>query len=202
MGKGKLLWIVVLIFLSACAPLERERPIEIVAEDAAFLDGNWIFASVENIVDGDTIRITDLNLDYVNDPDLVNAFSELDSSIRVRFLAVDSPEDTNEKELYGRESTEHVEELLESGYVVIEMDENADFDRYDRLLGHIFTVDGVNVQESLLKEGLARVAYLYDEYKYVDDYLVAEAGAVAKGINVHSIEGYVTERGFDMSVVE
>ncbi|MCL7746794.1 thermonuclease family protein [Halalkalibacter alkaliphilus] len=202
MLKRKILFLAFALLLSACAPVESELPVEIVADDAAFFESDWILASVERVVDGDTIRIKDVNVDYVSDLNLVEELSEVGPSVRVRFLAVDTPEDTNVKQLYGRESTERVQELLGSGYVVIEIDENADFDRYDRLLGHIFTVDGVNVQEVLLREGLARVAYLYDDYKYVDDYFKAEAEALAEGLNVHSIEGYVTDRGFDMSVVE
>ncbi|MDT8858859.1 thermonuclease family protein [Alkalihalobacillus sp. MEB130] len=204
MFRYKWMLIIFVIGLSACSPAENQAPpLDLIAEDAPFLDSDWILASVENVVDGDTIRITDLNVDYVTDPRLVGELEELDtSSVRVRFLAVDTPEDTTVKQLYGRESTELVKELLDRGLVVIEIDENADFDRYDRLLGHIFTVDGVNVQEALLREGLARVAYLYDDYRYVDNYFMAEEAAKAEGLNVHSIEGYVTERGFDMSVVE
>ncbi|WP_052002293.1 thermonuclease family protein [Halalkalibacter wakoensis] len=190
------------VFLCACAPVEQEVTEGILASDALFWDGQFIVADVERVVDGDTIRITNLNVDYVSDAQLVEELLQIRTPLRVRFLAIDTPEWTNEKQWYGKESTELVQQLLSEENVVIEIDENADFDRFDRLLGHVFTTQGVNVQEELLRNGLARVAYLYDDYQYVDMYIEAEAAAKDEELHIHSIPDYVTERGFDMSVVE
>lgn len=56
------------------------------------------------------------------------------------------------------------------------------------------------MQKILLERGYARVAYLHDEFKYVDDYKQAEKVAKRNKIKIHSIPGYVTDYGFDVSV--
>lgn len=58
------------------------------------------------------------------------------------------------------------------------------------------------MQKLLLERGYARVAYLFDDYKYVEDYKQAEEMAKRNKIKIHSIPGYVTDKGFDMSVAE
>ncbi|MFC0560985.1 thermonuclease family protein [Halalkalibacter alkalisediminis] len=205
----KLTYIVILlvIIMSACAPAEQSLPkgSEIEAfevENPAYLEGEWLVAQVDRVVDGDTIVISQLNLDQVGNSDIVWELAERESAVRVRFLAVDTPENTKEKQKFGQESTDLVKDLLEGNEVIIELDPKALFDNYDRLLGHVFTVEGANVQQVLLRNGLARVAYLFDDYKYVDDYLDAEEAARSEQLHIHSIEGYVTERGFNMDVVD
>jgi micrococcal nuclease len=205
--KIKYLIVFLLILMSACAPAENGLPkgLEIDAyeeENPAYLEGEWIVAKVDKVVDGDTIVISQLNVQQVKNSEVVEELSELDSTVRVRFLAIDTPENTKVKQLYGKESTELVKHFLEGREVIIEIDPQATFDKYDRLLGHVFTREGANIQQFLLRNGLARVAYLYDEYQYVDDYLAAEKAARAEQLHIHAIEGYVTERGFDMDVVD
>jgi micrococcal nuclease len=55
--------------------------------------------------------------------------------------------------------------LQESDQIQLEMDKNASYDAYDRLLGWIW-IDDELLQSKLVETGLAKVAYLYDEYKY------------------------------------
>lgn len=68
-------------------------------------------------------------------------------------------------------------------------------DKYGRLLGYLYS-DGESIQEVLLREGLARVAYVYNDKRHLDRYreLEREAKRFEKGI--WSIENYVTEKGF------
>ncbi|WP_078557139.1 thermonuclease family protein [Bacillus alkalicellulosilyticus] len=163
--------------------------------------GNWLIGTVERVIDGDTVIVNDLDFSLLKDEKISSRLASMDNSVRVRFLAIDTPEYTDEVELFGKESTEFVKDLVEGQAIYLEIDPKADFDRFDRSLAHVFTENGTNVQEALLANGLARVAYLFDEYKYVDLYLKAQERAMTNKLNVHSIDGYVTDKGFDMSVI-
>ncbi|MFD5853767.1 thermonuclease family protein [Cytobacillus pseudoceanisediminis] len=69
-------------------------------------------------------------------------------------------------------------------------------DRYGRLLAYVY-VNGKSVQEILLEEGLARVAYVFPpNTRYLSDYEAAEKRARDKEIGIWSIDGYATPKGF------
>ena len=97
------------------------------------------------------------------------SFKYNDKIIKVRFLAVDTPESTKEKEEYGIEASNFTcDKLTSAKEIIIEFDKNSDLqDKYDRYLGWIF-IDGVLLQDEIIKNGLGEVAYLYDDYKYTD----------------------------------
>ena len=105
-------------------------------------------------VDGDTFRIK------INDED-----------VKVRMLAIDTPESVKEKELeyYGKEASDYTcNKLKQAKKIELEYDDNSDkYDKYGRLLAWVL-VDGNLLQEELVKNGYAKVAYLYEEYKYND----------------------------------
>ena len=90
--------------------------------------------------------------------------------IKVRFLAVDTPESvhpTKEVQAYGVEASNFTKEKLQNAQKIeLEFDNNSDkTDKYGRYLAWIW-VDGELLQNLLIKEGLAKVAYLYADYKY------------------------------------
>lgn len=87
----------------------------------------------------------------------------------VRFLAIDTPEYTKEKEPYGLEASNFTCEALTNAKTIrIELDKNSDkYDKYKRLLAWIF-VDEKLLQEELLKNGLAEIKYIYGDYSYLD----------------------------------
>lgn len=93
-----------------------------------------------------------------------------DEIIKVRFLAVDTPETkhpTKGEEPYGKEASDFTcNKLKNAKKIELEYDENSDKkDRYDRVLAWVFTDDSL-LQSELVKNGLAEVAYLYGDYKY------------------------------------
>lgn len=66
----------------------------------------------------------------------------------------------------------------------------------------IIYVDGVSVQETLLEEGLARVAYIFPpSTRYLYDFENASEIAEEKNIGVWEIAEYVTDRGFNTAVM-
>lgn len=101
-------------------------------------------------VDGDTARVI-----YNN------------KSVKLRFLAIDTPESTKKKEPYGKEASDYTcKRLKEAKKITIEFDPNSGrLDKYNRYLVWIYVDDSL-LQKELINKGLARVAYLYDDYKY------------------------------------
>ena len=89
--------------------------------------------------------------------------------ITVRFLAVDAPEIGKNEEPYGKEaSTYTCNKLKNAKKIELEYDNKSDKkDKYDRYLAWVFYDDRL-LQEDLVKNGLAEIKYVYDEYKYVD----------------------------------
>lgn len=90
--------------------------------------------------------------------------------IKVRFLAVDTPESvhpTKEVQAYGIEASNFTKEKLKNAKTIeLEFDNNSDkTDKYGRYLAWIW-IDGELLQDLLVKEGLAKMAYLYADYKY------------------------------------
>lgn len=91
-------------------------------------------------------------------------------TIKVRFLAVDTPESvhpTKEVQAYGVEASNFTKQKLQNAQKIeLEFDNNSDkTDKYGRYLAWVW-VDGELLQNLLIKEGLAQVAYLYGDYKY------------------------------------
>jgi micrococcal nuclease len=118
----------------------------------------------------------------------------------VRYLLIDTPETNHPrlgKQPFGEKAKERNRELLNSGKLEIEFDIGGKTDKYDRLLAYIY-IDGVSVQEKLLEEGLARVAYVYPpNTRHLDAYKKAEEKAKKAGIGIWTLEDYATDRGFD-----
>lgn len=144
---------------------------------------------LQEVIDGDTIRIK------------YNGSSE-----KIRFLLVDTPE-TNHETLgvqpYGPEAKAFVKELL-VGHKSVYLEFDVSYrDKYKRLLAYVYTKDGISVQEELLKNGLARVAYIYaPNTKHVDWFKSIQKTAQKSAIGIWSVEDYVTNRGYDKEVYE
>ena len=118
----------------------------------------------------------------------------------VRYLLIDTPETNHPrlgKQPFGEKAKERNRELMNSGKLEIEFDIGGKTDKYDRLLAYIY-IDGESVQEKLLEEGLARVAYVYPpNTRHLDAYKKAEEKAKKAGIGIWTLEDYATDRGFD-----
>ena len=90
-----------------------------------------------------------------------------EETFKARFLAIDAPE--LETDALADEAKEFTCQLLRDAQVILlEEDPKADTtDAYDRRLVWVW-IDGELLQERLIEEGYAKVAYIYDEYVYVD----------------------------------
>ena len=124
-----------------------------------FLAINQVYAKEEvkfsKCVDGDTIKVLLDNKEYT-----------------VRMLAIDTPESvhpTKSVKYYGKEASDYTcEKITNAKKIELEYDDNSEkMDKYDRLLAWVF-VDDVLLQSLLVENGYAKVAYLYEDYKYTD----------------------------------
>lgn len=143
-----------------------------------FIGINCASAEVVNFsdcVDGDTIKVILDKKEYT-----------------VRMLAVDTPESvhpTKGVEYYGKEASEFTcTSVKNAKKLELEYDDDSDKeDKYGRLLAWVF-VDGKLLQEELIKNGYAKVAYLYGDYKYTEKLESVQEKASAKEIGVWNTE--------------
>ncbi|MER2456492.1 endonuclease YokF [Bacillus subtilis] len=144
--------------------------------------------TLDRAVDGDTIKVS-----YNGNVDTV------------RYLLIDTPETKKPNSCvqpYGKDASKRNKELVSSGKLQLEFDKGDRRDKYGRLLAYVY-VDGKSVQETLLKEGLARVAYVYEpNTKYIDQFKKDEQEAKTEKLSIWSKNGYVTDRGFSGCVKE
>ncbi|MCR5788158.1 MAG: thermonuclease family protein [Bacilli bacterium] len=125
---------------------------------------------LDKCIDGDTVSIIDKNK----------------KEIKIRFLAVDSPE-IDKEEPYSNEAKEFTCNLLKNAKnIYLEDDKKADkYDKYERKLSWVWADDTL-VQIELIKNGYAKVAYLYDDYKYASELKKYEKMAIDEEINIWS----------------
>lgn len=107
----------------------------------------------------------------------------------VRFLAIDTPEYTKEKEPYGKEASAFTCNAIEHAETIeLEYDDASDkVDKYGRVLAWVY-VDGKLLQQELIANGLAEVAYLYGDYTYTDALQEAQLQAQKQALNIWSDE--------------
>lgn len=105
---------------------------------------------------------------------------------KVRFLAIDAPE-IDKNEPYSLEAKEYLCNLIKNGKnLYLEYDNKSDkVDKYDRTLAWVW-IDDTLLQTELVKNGYAKVAYLYDDYKYASDLKKIEEYAKDNKLNIWS----------------
>lgn len=140
-----------------------------------FININFVYAKetvkYADCVDGDTLKV------YLNGEEKT-----------VRLLAVDTPESVKpdtEVAYYGKEASAYTcRKIKKAKKIELEYDDNSDkFDKFDRLLAWVF-IDGKLLQTDLVANGYAKVAYLYNDYKYADILKEKQELASAKGIGI------------------
>ncbi|MDZ4179056.1 MAG: thermonuclease family protein [Coriobacteriia bacterium] len=104
-------------------------------------------ATVTRIIDGDTIdvRFGDGRIE------------------RVRFIGVDTPEDTTRHEPYGPEATAYATRTLADQNVYLEYDAERR-DRYDRLLAYVWLEQPAGVSDATVRASLFNARLLLDGY--------------------------------------
>jgi endonuclease YncB( thermonuclease family) len=114
---------------------------------------------VEKVIDGDTIVVQ--------------------HSGKVRLLGINTPEIAHRShaaEPLGNEAHQRLRQLLAGKRVYLEFDQQRR-DKYQRLLAHLRLEGGTNINEILLREGLARALFLQPNMKYLERYYQIESEA-------------------------
>jgi micrococcal nuclease len=125
-----------------------------------------------------------LDLSRCIDGDTFEAIKDKEK-IKIRLLAVDTPE-LNTDEAYSEEAKIYACDLLKNNKITFEYDANSDeLDKYGRHLMWVYVGDDL-LQEKLVRNGLANVAYLYDDYMYTDILEEAELLAIEDDLNIHN----------------
>lgn len=127
----------------------------------------------KSCIDGDTAR-------FIMDKE----------EIKVRFLAIDTPETNHPKkgeEPYGKEAKEYTcNRITNASKIELEFDDNSDKkDKYNRYLAWVYVDDSL-LEEELVQNGLAKVAYLYGDYSYTDELKKVEEEAKENKVGVYS----------------
>jgi micrococcal nuclease len=138
---------------------------------------------VTETLDGDTIKV------------IYNGKEET-----VRYLMVDTPKEKKSKSCeqpYAMDAASRNKQLVHSGNVTIEFEfGKSNTDQNGRLLAYVF-VNGTSIQETLLKDGLARVSTnVQQRYKYSIPFISAQTIAKKNQLNIWSEADYVTDNGF------
>lgn len=117
---------------------------------------------------------------------------------KVRLLLIDTPESVKPNtpvQPFAKEASDYTKSMLEQEELSLEFDVS-ERDRYGRLLAYAWVGDRM-LNEMLLEEGYARVAYIYPpNVKYVDRFKEIQSDAQKAGIGIWSIENYVQKDGF------
>lgn len=133
------------------------------------------------VIDGETIKVSidgkleDVKLLLVDAPDIRGNYNF--SSEAKKFL---------QSRLSGKE------------FVYLEMDIK-EKNKQGKTLAYVWYDNGESLRmlnEEIVNEGLARVAYVFDGARYLESLNLAQENAKSKSKNIWSIEGYVTDNGF------
>lgn len=146
-------------------------------------------ATVDRVIDGDTVKLK----------------FEDGTNESLRILLIDTPEDTKEKQYLGDVATSFAKNNIKRGNVVYVETDGSKTDKYGRYLGYLWydstgNKDYKMYNEEVVREGLARVGYIYDAVRHLDKMKEAQYEAQKSEKNIWSIYGYVTDKGFNQSL--
>lgn len=123
---------------------------------------------VTRVIDGDTIEIS-----AIGGPAIGGV-----SGQKVRFIGIDTPETVDPRvpvACFGKEASDETKSLLEGKSAILEKD-ISETDKYGRLLRYVF-VDGLFVNDYLVRQGFAQVSTYPPDIKYQDQFLAAQKEA-------------------------
>jgi micrococcal nuclease len=130
--------------------------------------------TVERVVDGDTIEVSPL----------------VEGTEDVRLIGVNTPEteaSPSGEEPCGPEASAFTRAQLEGKQVELEFDQDP-LDQYDRALAYVW-LGGELFNETLVRQGYARVDTVEPNVKYQDRFEEAEQEAIDEGLGILGEEG-------------
>lgn len=120
------------------------------------------------------------------------AFILNDKEIKVRFLAIDTPETVDpskDVDPIGLLASEYTcNKIKNAKEIKLEYDSDSDkFDKYNRLLAWIW-VDDTLIQKELISKGYAKTEYIYGDYIYLKELYNLEEISKSKKLGIWNIE--------------
>lgn len=133
------------------------------------------------VIDGETIKIS------------------IDGKLEdVKLLLIDAPE-IRGNYYFSNDAKKFLQnKLFNKEYVYLEMD-GQEKNKQGKFLAYVWYNDGDKLKmlnEEIISEGLARVAYIFDGARHLESLNLAQENAKFEKRNIWSIEGYVTDKGF------
>ena len=154
--KSAFLWLAFIGFSSVYATDSCQLVTESKAEKAIV---KWVY-------DGDTLLITDRNGK---------------NKRKIRVIGIDTPEVKHHQQkaqLYGAKAREELRVLLKdvNYQIFLEFDKEK-YDRYKRILAHVYLANGKSISEWLLQRGFAKTLIIPPNVKHAECYKNAERQA-------------------------
>lgn len=124
---------------------------------------------------------TPATVNYVHDGDTIFLTTPADPNLKVRLLAVDTPEVGDNAECYGDAARDHLRALLPEGATVYTLADVSPLDQYGRSLLFVWTESEELVNYSLVTSGMAEAVFIGQNTRYDNEFEAAEDAAMDAG---------------------
>ena len=141
-------------------------------------------AVVKWVYDGDTLLLTDKR--------------------KIRVIGIDTPEVKHHKQkqqAFGAKAREALRELLKKNNYQIYLRYGKErYDRYSRVLAHVYTPDGINISNWLLEKGFARTLSIPPNILLADCYKHSETTAKKHSLRIWRLKSHKVLTAENLSV--
>jgi micrococcal nuclease len=170
-----ILWIIAAVVVAAvlwfvATPEDGER------ESPPQIDPDYVPASIPMPSEAQPATVS-----YVHDGDTLFLVTPDNPNLKVRLLAVDTPE---LEDCYGDEATDFTRGLLPEGATVYTLADVEPLDQYGRSLLFVWTADGTLVNYALVTSGMAESVFIGQNTRYDNEFEAAEGAARDAGAGV------------------
>ena len=121
-------------------------------------------------------------VNYVHDGDTLFLDTPSNSNLKVRLLAVDTPEVGDNAECFGDEATSYLRSLLPEGSTVYTLSDTDETDQYGRALLFIWTQDGTFINFDLVASGYAEAVFIGNNRMFESEFEAAEDAALEESL--------------------
>lgn len=120
---------------------------------------------------------TPASVNYVHDGDTLFLNTRNDDNLKVRLLAIDTPEIGDDAECFGEEARDYLRDELPEGSTVYTLADADETDQYGRALLFIWTEEGTFINLDLVASGYAEAVFIGNNHLYESEFEAAEDAA-------------------------
>ena len=121
-------------------------------------------------------------VNYVHDGDTIFLETPADDNLKVRLLAIDTPEVGDNAECFGDEAGAYLRDKLPGGTTVYTLADTDETDQYGRALLLIWTPDGTFINLDLVAQGYAEAVFIGNNQLFEDEFEAAEDAARSESL--------------------